>query len=195
MVVSIVPKKLDNIATWMKPTPFTSLPSVLKGIFFMDGNPLPDDCLTLQNLEWNEKTLSLTVFVGAPLQWTFHRSILGRALLFGARLMRFRYIIRFEDSSLFNAQIIPIFLGISIPLWLVNATMYQPESTENGDIWQRKNVWLGGIPRIGEYVMRRIVDEHGQYTPAFQDMLDKVNVDCLVVQTSTSPPTSPPTSQ
>ena len=180
-MVSIVPQKLDNIATWMNPPPSPNIPSVLKGIFFMDGNPLPDDCLTLQNLDWNEKTFSLTVSVAAPLQWTFHRSLLGRLLLFGAQLTQFRYIIQFEDSALLNAQVIPVFLGISIPLWLVNATMCQEEGAQNGDVWQRKNIWFGGLPRVGEYVMRRIVDEQGQYTPAFQDMLNKVKVDCLVV--------------
>lgn len=185
MTVEIVPQQLDDIATWMNPTPAATLPSVLKGIFFMDGNILPDDCLTLQNLEWDEETLSLTVFVGAPSQWTFHRSLFGRLLLFGARLARFRYKIQFEDSTLQKAQVIPIYLGIlSIPLWLVNASMVRDESDRTGDTWQRKNIWLGGIPRIGEYVMRRIVDEQGRYTPAFQDMLKKVDNDCLVVQTS-----------
>ena len=184
MAVSIVNQKLDNIATWMNPTPSDSLPDVLKGIFFMDGNPLPDDCITLRNLEWNEKTRSLTVVVGAPLQWTFHRSIFGRLLLLGARLVRFRYLIEFEDSTLFNGQVVPIVLGIRTPLWLVNATMCRDANAENGDIWQRKNVWLGGIPYIGEYVLRRIVDADGEYTPAFQNMLEKVNPECLVVQTS-----------
>lgn len=182
MTVSIVPQQLDDIATWMNPTPSKTLPDVLKGIFFMDGNILPDDCLTLQNLEWNEEALSLIVFVGAPSQWTFHRSIFGRLLLFGARVMRFRYLIQFEDDTLQAARVIPIQLGIHIPKWLVEATMHRDESTPNGDIWQRKNVWWGGIPRIGEYVMRRIVDEQGRYTPAFQDMLKKVDADCLVVQ-------------
>ena len=44
-----------------------------------------------------------------------------------------------------------------------------------------ENLWLGGIPYVGEYVLRRIVDEQGQYTPAFEDMLSKVDNDCLVV--------------
>ena len=100
--------------------------------------------------------------------------------------MRFRYLIRFEDNTLQTAQIIPIQLGIHIPQWLVNATMHKDESTPNGDVWQRKNVWLGGIPRIGEYVMRRIVDEQGRYTPAFQDMLKKVDIDCIAVQAATN---------
>ena len=185
MTIEIVPQQLDDIATWLNPTPSATLPSILKGIFFMDGNILPDDCLTMQNLEWDEETLSLTIFVGAPSQWTFHRTLFGKLLLYGARLVRFRYKIQFEDSILQKAQVIPIFFGmIYIPLWLVNATMIRDEGDRTGDTWQRKNIWLGGIPYIGEYILRRIVDEQGRYTSAFRGMLKKVDSDCLIVQTS-----------
>ena len=181
MLNSVTTQRMEDIATWMDRPTSEGFPQVLKGIFFMDGNPLPDDCLTLQNLEWNAKTSCLTVPVAAPLQWTFHRSILGWLLLFGAWLTRFRYDIQFEDDSLIQAQIIPIFLGISVPKWIVSATMCQDESTDKGDIWQRKNVWLGGVPHIGEYVMRRVVDADGQQTENFQAMLKKVDEECLVV--------------
>ncbi len=54
MIASIEKKQLDNIATWMIPITETNLPSLLKGVFFMDGNPLPDDCITMYNLEWDK---------------------------------------------------------------------------------------------------------------------------------------------
>ncbi|MEM7066710.1 MAG: hypothetical protein AAF572_26535 [Cyanobacteria bacterium P01_B01_bin.77] len=54
MTGSVVPQKFENIATWMTSTQPTNLPRVLKGVFFMDGNPLPDDCITMYNQEWDE---------------------------------------------------------------------------------------------------------------------------------------------
>lgn len=181
MTGSVVTQKFENIATWMTSVQTTRLPSILKGVFFMDGNPLPDDCITLYNLEWDEKTNSLILPVAAPTQWTFHHTFLGWVLLRATQISGFRYKIQFEDDTLQQAQITPIILGIPVPRWIISATMCQHENTPNGDIWDRKNIWLGGVPRIGEYVLRRIVDENGDYTPAFQDMLKKVDSECLVI--------------
>ncbi|WGV24962.1 hypothetical protein [Halotia branconii] len=185
MAESIENKQLDNIATWMIPIAQTKLPSVLKGVFFMDGNPLPDDCITMYNLEWDTQNNSLVLPVFAPVQWTFHNSILGWLLLIGAKLAQFAYKIEFEDATLQQAQITPLAFGISVPRWIIDATMCRGENSDNGDTWKRKNVWFGGVPRIGEYTLRRIVDENGEYTPAFKDMLTKVQNECLVIRTST----------
>ncbi len=181
MTIKIEKKQLDNIATWMKSVKETNLPSILKGVFFMDGNPLPDDCITMYNLEWDAENNSLLLPVFGELQWTFHNSILGWLLLILAWLSRFSYKIEFEDETLKKSQITPFALGIPLPKWIINATMFQEENSDNGDIWQRKNIWFGVIPGIGDYTLRRIVDENGNYTPAFNDMLTKVDNDCLVV--------------
>ncbi|MBW4562794.1 MAG: hypothetical protein KME32_16920 [Mojavia pulchra JT2-VF2] len=190
MAEAIEKKQLENIATWMIPIQETNLPPALKGVFFMDGNPLPDDCITMYNLEWDAQNQSLVLPVFAPVQWTFHNSILGWLLLRAAQLSRFAYKIQFEDEMLQQAQIIPFTFGLKIPRWIVNLTMSQDENSKNGDIWKRRNVWFGGIPRIGEYTLRRIVDEDGNYTPAFKDMLAKVQNDCLVIVNNSKDKTS-----
>ncbi|OKH55825.1 hypothetical protein NIES2101_03285 [Calothrix sp. HK-06] len=179
-MTTIETRKLTDIATWMVPVKPTDLPPVLKGVFFMDGNPLPDHCITMHNLEWDEKNLVLFLPVSAPLQWTFHQSIPGWILLIGAQISRFTYKIKFEDNTLQRAQITPLWFDIPIPKWLIDATMYQ-DANSNGDTWQRKNLWLGGTVRVGEYTLRRVVDEQGSYTKAFQDMLTKVQSECLVI--------------
>lgn len=181
MLGKIETKRLDNIATWMKSTKETKLPDILKGVFFMDGNPLPDDCITFYNLEWNTETLTLFIPVFGILQWTFHNTFQGWLLLRGAQLVQFTYKIQFEDATLQKAQITALALGIPIPRWIVDPTMCQHPNSQNGDTWKRRNVWLGGIPRIGEYTLRRVVDANGNYTPAFQDMLTKVEEECLVI--------------
>ena len=45
--ILIEKKQLKDIANWMKVEHPAELPEVLQGIFFMDGNVLPDDCLTM----------------------------------------------------------------------------------------------------------------------------------------------------
>ncbi|KYC38119.1 hypothetical protein WA1_37860 [Scytonema hofmannii PCC 7110] len=181
MIGAIEKKQLDNIATWMIPVKQTNLPTVLKGVFFMDGNPLPDDCITMYNLEWDTETRSFVLPVFAPVQWTFHNSILGWILLRSAQLTQFQYKFQFDDETLQRAQITPFAFGLPIPKWIVDLTMIQDKDSNNGDIWQRKNVWFGGIPRIGEYTLRRVVDEDGRYTPAFNDMLTLVQNECLAI--------------
>jgi len=46
-------KQLKDIANRMKVEHPAELPEVLQGIFFMDGNVLPDDCLTMYCSDWN----------------------------------------------------------------------------------------------------------------------------------------------
>jgi hypothetical protein len=181
MISPIEKKQLDNIATWMTKVQPSNLPAVLRGVFFMDGNPLPDDCITMYNLEWDSENLTLFIPLFAPLQWTFHNSILGWILLRAVQISQFTYEIQFEDETLQKASIIPFGFGLRVPKWIVNPTMCQDENSRDGDVWKRKNIWLGGIPRVGEYILRRVVDENGNYTPAFEDMLSKVENECLVI--------------
>ncbi|MBV6627837.1 MAG: hypothetical protein KI793_33765 [Rivularia sp. (in: Bacteria)] len=181
MNLQIENKQLDNIATWMQPVKETNLPNILKGVFFMDGNPLPDDCITMYNLEWDAENNTLFLPVFGQLQWTFHNSISGKLLLIAAWLSQLTYKIQFEDETLKKAQIIAYSFGIPIPKWIVNPTMCQDESSDNGNIWQRKNIWLNTITGFGDYTLRKVVDENGNYTSAFNDMLAKVENECLVV--------------
>lgn len=181
MAELIEKKQLNNIATWMIPIKETNLPSVLKGVFFMDGNPLPDTCITMYNLEWDIQNKALLLPIFAPLQWTFHDSIAGWILLRSIQWFKVSYKIQFEDETLQQAQITPVFLGISVPKSIVSFTMSQDNNSLNGDIWHRKNVWFGGLSQAGEYTLRRVVDKDGCYTPAFNDMLTRVQNECLVI--------------
>ncbi|MEH1866235.1 MAG: hypothetical protein V7K69_14705 [Nostoc sp.] len=181
MTELIEKKQLDNIATWMIPIKETNLPSILKGVFFMDGNPLPDTCITMYNLEWDIQNRTLVLPIFSPLQWTFHNSIAGWILLRLIQWFKVTYKIQFEDETLQQAQIIPVLLGMRISTLIVNCTMSQDKNFLNGDIWHRNNIWFGGLSRAGEYTLRKVVDKNGSYTPAFNDMLSRVKNECLVI--------------
>jgi hypothetical protein len=101
-------------------------------------------------------------------------------LLRAAQIAQFTYQIKFDDTTLQRAEIIIFSFGFTIPKWIANFSMYQ-EGSSNGDIWKRENVWLGGISSIGGYILRRVVNADGSYTPAFKDMLSKAPNECLVV--------------
>lgn len=76
------------------------LPEVLQGIFFMDGNVLPDDCLTMYSSDWNADQLTLLLRVFDPVIWTFHSSMGGRILVYLVKFSRFTYLFRFSDATL-----------------------------------------------------------------------------------------------
>ena len=169
-----------DIATWMLADKSAELPAVLQGVFFMDGNPLADDCLTMHGSKWDADSLTLLLPVFASRQWTFHTSAEGRRLLNGVKFARLTYSIRFEDETLQRAHITPIVFGLPIPKWIVDFLMYRDESSTNGDTWIRRNSWFRGTPS-GGYTLRRIADKDGKHTPVFTDMQSKVDDECLVI--------------
>ena len=173
-------KQVKDIATWMQVEHPTELPEVLEGVFFMDGNGLPDDCLTMYSSEWNADNLTLLLRVFDPVIWTFHSSTAGRMLLHFVKFARFTYLFRFSDATLQHGHITPIVFGWSVPQWLVDFLIDRDPNSPNGDIWYRTNSFFGRPPDSG-YTLRRIVDKDGNYTPAFQDMLSKVDSDCLII--------------
>jgi hypothetical protein len=76
------------------------LPEVLQGIFFINGNVLPDDCLTMYSLDWNPDPLTLLLRVFDPVIWTFHSSMAGRILVYLVKFSGFTYLFRFFDATL-----------------------------------------------------------------------------------------------
>ncbi|MEG4343630.1 hypothetical protein QUB70_10115 [Microcoleus sp. A003_D6] len=172
-------KQLKDIANWMKVEYPAELPEVLQGIFFMDGNGLPDDCLTVQSAEWNADNLTLLLRVFDPVIWTFHSSMAGRMLLEFVKFSRFNYLFGF-DATLQHGHITPIVFGWSLPQWLVDFSIDRDPSTPNGDIWNRTNSFFGRPPDSG-YTLRRVADKDGNHTSAFQEMLSKVDSDCLII--------------
>ena len=173
-------KQLKDIANWMKVEHPAELPEVLQGIFFMDGNVLPDDCLTMYSSDWNAEQLTLLLRVFDPVIWTFYSSMAGRMLLYLVKFSRLTYLFRFSDATLQHGHITPIVFGWCVPQWLVDFLIDRDPNTPNGDIWYRTNSFFGRLADTG-YTLRRIVDKDGNYTSAFPDMLSKVDSDCLII--------------
>lgn len=86
----------------------------------MDGNVLPDDCLTMYSSDWNADPLTLLLRVFDPVIWTFPSSLAGRMLVYLAKFSRFTYLFRFSDATLQHGHITPIVFGWSVRQWLVD---------------------------------------------------------------------------
>jgi hypothetical protein len=180
MNMTIAKKQMKDIGTWMQVEQPAELPEVLKGIFFMDGNALPDHCLTMQRAEWNAENLTILLRIFDPIIWSFHTSLAGRILLYFVSFSRLTYLFRFSDATLQHAHITPILFGWAVPQWIVDFLIDRDPNTPNGDIWYRNNSLFRG-PAGNGYVLRRVVDKNGHQLPAFENMLAKIDDDCLVI--------------
>ena len=80
-----------------------------------------------------------------------------------------------------SAQITPIIFGLRTPKWLVDFSMVQKEDSTNGNIWDRKNSWLGGLFDNFGYTLRKVLDKNGQPTSEFAGVQSKIPQEFLVV--------------
>ena len=168
--------QVENLANLLAGEKTQDLPEILQGVFFMDGNPLPDDFIKFDGAKWDGRTKILRLSVSAPLQWTFANSSSGRQLLNSAKSTNTIYEFQFDDN-LRSAQITPIILGLRAPKWLVDFSLIQI----NEKTWDRKNSWLGGLFDNFGYTLRKILDKNGQPTSEFAGVQSKIPQEFLVV--------------
>ena len=167
-------KKVSECTEWMVKN--DSLPDELKGIFFMDGNPLPDDLVTLEGGEWNAEKKILTIkFYGKNPCWTFHNTCMGRFSKYLLSCMYFNYKIYFSDD-LTTGQIYPCFGRIMIPRIISSFNMQKDLINDN--VWARNNLFLGCIP-TGNYILRRIYDKDRQLIDKFPEEIPE---DCVTIE-------------
>ena len=69
--------QVENLANLLSGEKTNDLPQILQGVFFMDGNPLPDDFIKFDGATWDGTSKILRLSVFAPLQWTFTNSSNG----------------------------------------------------------------------------------------------------------------------
>ncbi|WP_299414795.1 hypothetical protein [Acaryochloris sp. IP29b_bin.148] len=145
-------RQLKNIDTWMPIGRETNLPDALKGIFYMDGNPLPEDCVTF-NSTWDAENRTLKFKVFGPQQWTFHATVAGRIWLSLVKILGASVEIRFQDDNLRHAIVRPTMYGLfSMPRFLMEWTMTQAQDSVNGETWERRNTIFFWLIPISGYI-------------------------------------------
>jgi len=160
----------------------TGTPKELQGLWWLDGNPLPDEVMSMAGAQWsaveeNGEVVGyeaiLPVFDEGV--WAWHDSLQGRLLYTFVRKSRLRYIASFNRDFSFG-QITPVLDPISFlpgfevpPSLLVDFTMTLVADGE----YSRDSIVLGAKH---SYRFRRIVDGDGKRLPAFAEFVDRVRV-------------------
>ncbi len=134
------------------------LPERLQGIFWMDGNPLPDELISFANSNWNEEEKTLAIKVYSNDVWSWHNNPAGRSLyelaLFGELTYEFKFN---DDLTLMNITPVLTVGGhrLSPPEFLLKfGSRYVDDK-----LWLRDSAFFG--QPVGTYNLRRVIDQNG----------------------------------
>ncbi len=140
------------------------IPDILQGIWWMDGNPLPDELLSFGLTTWDVANRKTTIDVYGEHIWTWHGNLRGRALYEFVRRVKLVYEIELNEAQDF-VLITPIIhlgkLPIRIPPEVVKFT-----ARLVGDGHFVRESYLYG-KKFHEYDLRRVVRSDGTREEAF----------------------------
>lgn len=132
----------------------SGFPGLLQGLWWMDGNPLPDELLSLGGSTWNPETRTTRIQVYGERVWSWHGNLLGRGLYALTYLSRLDYELRFDDD-LSTGTITPIIRvfgsEVRIPERVAKLTL---RLVRDGH-WLRESCFFGLFYHV--YDLRRIV--------------------------------------
>jgi hypothetical protein len=144
----------------------SGIPAVLQGLWWMDGNPLPDQVISLGASRWDPETCTTRIHVYGERIWSWDGNVLGRSLYAFVRAVSLVYELRF-NQDLTSGTILPIVrLGgkqVRIPGALTKFTM---RFVHEG-LWLRES-WFFGV-FYHRYDLRRIVRSDGSRMDAFAE--------------------------
>ncbi|RZA25132.1 MAG: hypothetical protein EOP10_07785 [Proteobacteria bacterium] len=160
----------------------TNTPTAVQGLWWLNGNPLPDEMLSLASAKWTE-ILEDGEVVGyqaaIPVYdegiWAWHDSSAGRLLYNVVLKSKLTYYAKFNLDFSFGRitpvlQPIGFIPGIEIPSsMLVDFTMTKVSEDE----YLRESIVLG---QKQTYRFRRVVDGNGNRLPAYDEFVNKAEV-------------------
>ncbi|KAJ3411703.1 hypothetical protein HDV05_001813 [Chytridiales sp. JEL 0842] len=152
----------------------SEVPEAFHGIFYMMGNPLPDELVSLANGKWdsNDNTYNLRVYEENMWSWT--NSLAGRLLYESVRTFALTYKMRFQvdkNTGAASASVEPVFYT---PTWLGNDRVpiadifanFTVLPTENPNIYIRRTTFLT-VPAT-DYQFVKIFNGDGTPTPEYE---------------------------
>ncbi len=171
----------DQVERLMRlPTRESGIPEVLQGLWWMDGNPLPDKVISFGGSDWDAARRQTRIRVFGEGVWTWHPDLAGRSAYEFARRTRLTYEIQFNDDLTFGTITPIFFLGgreLRAPQSLVKFTV---RFISDG-LWLRESSFFGRLSHA--YALRRIVGEDGQRVePAYQQYLEAAPQTSLVAR-------------
>ncbi|WP_437321563.1 hypothetical protein [Sorangium sp. So ce385] len=144
--------------------PSSGIPEALQGLFWMDGNPLPDEVVSLGGSVWDAETSTTRIHVYGERVWSWHADLRGRGLYALVRAARLVYELRLDAERTFG-EIVP-FVSLAgrrvrVPEQLARLTMRRVSDGH----WLRESWFFGVFHHV--YDLRRIVCGDGSRTDAF----------------------------
>ncbi len=154
-------------------------PEELGGLWWMDGNPLPDEVVSFAGANFEaifNESGELEGHVGiVPVYdegvWSYHDTEIGRFLVDLARLVRLHYVVEF-NASFTEAQITPSFSPTPRRFELPPSRLLDFRMSRISENEYLRDSEMFGTPM--EYRFRRIVTADGERLPAFQEYLDAI---------------------
>jgi hypothetical protein len=144
------------------------IPAKLQGLWWMDGNPFPDDLVSFGRSLWDPINRRIYIRVYDEAIWTWHDNIAGRITYRGARLNGLVYEVQLSNGDQF-AMITPIIqIGLKHYRLPKALTYFTARYIQDG-LWLRES-WVFGV-KANTYNLRRIVRADGTREEAFAEYL------------------------
>ncbi|GAB5365948.1 hypothetical protein AAMO2058_001102200, partial [Amorphochlora amoebiformis] len=104
--------------------PPTTIPENLRGVWWMSGNPQPDDLTCLHRSIWYPSQRRLRIYLTGMDSWTWHDSVVAWTRAWSTATFRANYNFYF-DEDLKKAYIIPQMFGIAVPLTALTGAKFE----------------------------------------------------------------------
>lgn len=157
----------------------SDLPLSFKGLWWMDGNPVPEVVVAFGAADFDEDTNSINFDYNAPGAYTLYPSLRSQALWESTYRTGSKGLVQFDSSmDLENPMMGDTgqlslrskILGIPLDIKGMSVT-YVKEG-----LWQRVTT----VATLSHcYNLRRIVDENGQKLPAYNHFIEKTQKEAL----------------
>jgi len=144
----------------------TGTPPFLQGLWWMDGNPLPDKVISFARSPWDAATRTTHIDVYDEGIWSWHASLDGRALYEWVRTFELVYELTYDETLSFVTIIPTVKVAghrVAVPESVVKFTAERVDD----DLWLRRSYLNGRLEHT--YSLRRIVRADGERLPTYDD--------------------------
>lgn len=141
------------------------------GVWYMEGNPLADECLSFANMKWDAKKKSYISRVYEEAVWTWSPVRQGVELYTAVRTLALTYSMTKTNATTYHVK--PL---LYTPEYMIGTEIEVPEMVAEFDIvrTQDPNLWIrvtkfGGRP-VSDYNFTRIVTADGSRTEKYNEV-------------------------
>lgn len=165
------------------------LPRKLQGVFWMSTNAAPELLASIDGSYWDEERLMVNLDAGSTYNWTYSNNLIGWMYWLALRVSFFFCA---EMKMSFNEDITEARMPLYIcgccddgercdGIWLPTGMVWKMKQDPNDpNAWDRE-IYLYCSPskvwEFGSYRLIRIIDENGRRLPAYEEMLEQLELD------------------